>query len=679
MAQKLSITNIEFEDIKTSLKEFLRSQTTFKDYDFEGSSLNILISLLAYNTYYSAFLTNMVANEMVLDTATIRDSILAHAKSLNYVPTSRRAARALVDVQVTPPGGNTQTTLSLDRFTQFESEAIDGVNYTFVNLDAQTSQKENGVFLFRNVALYEGTPQTSTFTYDPVTNARHEFELPDNTVDTSTLGVLVQTSSINTATEIFTVATDISALSNTTPSFFLSTTTDDKYKLVFGDGRSSKALSNGNIVIINYLTTQADQANRANGFATGLIGGFSNVQCTSISAAAGGSERETDLSIKFNAPLAYSAQNRAVTAQDYAVLLTKAYPALKSVSVWGGEDNVPPVYDTVFFTYVPKEGVLINETEKAYIIDTLLKPLGVVTVQLSFVDPDPIYLKFRSAITVNQRKTSLNTSQIKDLIRATIESFTDTTLDKFNTTFASSKLESVVDNALPAIIGSDTKTILEKRITPTLNAVRTYTVEFKLPLQRSTVTEGLSTTGFTVNDSLGIPRFAHIEEVFDSFTGIDALEIVNPGFGYTEAPTVTITGDGTGATAEATIVNGRINSLTVLTRGTGYTTATVSFTGGNGQDAEAATVIAERFGTLRLYYNKSNAEKETINPAIGEINYETGTITLRNLKVISTETSDETIRFRIAPEVALLTSKNNQLLTFDKTDVSSLVLDVYVQ
>jgi hypothetical protein len=179
-----------------------------------------------------------------------------------------------------------------------------------------------------------------------------------------------------------------------------------------------------------------------------------------------------------------------------------------------------------------------------------------------------------------------------------------------------------------------------------------------------------------VFDSLNIRRLAFIEEVFNSFTGIDEIQITNPGFGYVEAPTVTIVGDGTGANAVATIVNGRVDSITIVDRGANYTTATVSFSGGGGQSAEASPIIASRFGTLRLYYNKSNAEKETINPEIGLINYETGEIELNNLNVDGVDAEDGQIRFSIEPESAILKSTNNQLMTIDEEDTGAIVLNV---
>lgn len=256
MAEKLIVTELDFETIKTNLKQFLQSQQLFLDYNFEGSALSILVDLLAYNTYYNSFYYNMMANELFIDSAQIRNSLLSHAKALNYLPTSKRASTANVNVVVTPPGGNTQSVLTMDRFTEFQSEAIDGVNYTFVNNGAQTVYKENGTFTFVNLLLKAGAPQVATFTYDSLTNPSSQFDIPNDDIDTSTLLVTVQTSSLNTASEVYTLSTDITSSTTTSAVYYLSPIADNKYRLSFGDGSISKALSNGNIIITTYLTTQ---------------------------------------------------------------------------------------------------------------------------------------------------------------------------------------------------------------------------------------------------------------------------------------------------------------------------------------------------------------------------------------------------------------------------------------
>jgi hypothetical protein len=283
MAEKLIITDLEFETIKTNLKTFLSTQSTFLDYNFEGSALSVLINLLAYNTYYNSYYTNMIANELFIDSAQVRNSLLSHAKSLNYTPVSRRAPTAIVNVVVTPPVGNTQTVLTMDRFTEFQSQAIDGVNHTFVSTGAQSVFLQAGVFTFVSLQISAGTPQTATFNVDTTGNPSLRFELPNDDIDTSTLLVQVQQSSVNTSTQVFTLSTDITQSDANTAAYYLSPSTSNKYQLTFGDGKISRSLSNGNIVIASYLSTAGVDANKANLFATGSIGGFTNVSITSIS------------------------------------------------------------------------------------------------------------------------------------------------------------------------------------------------------------------------------------------------------------------------------------------------------------------------------------------------------------------------------------------------------------
>lgn len=679
MSEKLNITTLEFEDIKQNLKDFLTTQSTFKDYNFEGSAMSILINLLAYNTYYNAYYLNMMANESFIDTAIVRNSLLSKAKELNYTPSSRRAPTAIVTVTVTPPGGNTQATLNLNRFTEFQAEAIDGVNYTFVAADAHISYKENGVFPFKNIELKAGVPQTTTFTYDPISNPRSEFSLPNDDIDTSTLQVVVQESAINAASTIYTRSEDITESDGTTPVFYLTTAINNIYKIVFGDGQISRALSNGNIVVASYLTTDGDGANRANSFATGSIGGWANVAVTPVSAAAGGADREDIESIRFVAPLNYTAQGRCVTTKDYETLIRNRYPAIQTITVWGGEENIPPVYGKVFISFAPKTNVIINETEKQRIIDEIITPISMVTVTPVIIDPDYVYLKFTTRVEVLTRLTTLTSAQIADVVRTAILDYATQSLNQFGSSFVSSKVGRAIDDSLPAVIGSATTVRMAKRFTPSLNVASTYTVNYKTELRRATFSSALQSSSFMVNDSEGIPRLAYLLEVPDSFTGLDFIEIINPGFGYTSLPTVTITGDGAGATAKATIVNGRLETVTLINRGTGYTSALVFLSGGGGSLASASAVVSSKYGDLKLVYSSPTTELITINPAIGTIDYETGTVFINALTVTDALTSDGQIQMTVEPFEAIITTKLNQLLTVDAAQTDSITVDVHMR
>lgn len=679
MSDQLIIADLEFENIKNNLKQFLSTQTTFLDYNFEGSSLAVLINLLAYNTYYNGFYMNMLANELFIDSAQVRNSLLSHSKSLNYTPVSRRAATATVNILVTPPGGNTQAVLTLDRFSEFQSQAIDGINYSFVTIGAQTVYKENGAFPFSAVQLKEGTPEIATFTYNALSNPASRFELPNDDIDTSTLLVTVQVSGGNTSSKVFELSTDITSSDSNTAVYYLSPSKSNKYQLTFGDGSISKALSNGNIVIASYLSTTGLNANKANSFATGSIGGFSNVIITPVSSAAGGGERETDDSIRALAALSYTSQGRAVSVKDFEALLKASYTDIQSIFVWGGEDNKPPVYGKVFVSIAPKVGVIINDAEKVRIATEILAPIGILTITPVLVDPDYVYLKFETTVEVDGKLTLLTEPQIASTVRTAIVNYTDATFNQFGTIFTISKFSRAVDDSLSAIIGSDTVVRLEKRFVPTLNVLSTYVVNFSSELHHAPIQSALKSTAFIVNDSRGVSRTAYLEEVFNSSTGVDSITITNPGYNYTQAPTVTITGDGVGATAVATIVNGRIDTITMVKRGTSYTSAIVTITGGGGSAGEASAVVQSKFGTLRLFYYNSNSEKVDINPEIGTINYITGEIFISNLKVVSSLTDSGDIRISVEPEASIIQTQQNQLLLMDSNDASAINISVIMR
>jgi len=679
MPEKIIITDLDFESIKDNLKTFLNSQQQFLDYNFEGSGLSVLINLLAYNTYYNAFYANMMANELFIDSAQVRNSLLSHAKSLNYTPISRRAPTAIVNVVVTPPGGNTQSLLTMDRFTEFQSQAIDGVNHTFVAKEAVSVYKEAGVFTFSNLEIKAGTPQVATFTYSSISNPATQFELPNDDIDTSTLLVQVQASTLNTATETFQLSVDITEITSNSAVYYLSPSTDDKYRLTFGDGSISRALANGNIVIASYLSTDGADANKANLFATGAIGGFSNVSISSVSSASGGAEREGDDSIRARAPMAYTAQNRAVTQKDYETLLKQLYPDIQSIFVWGGEDNVPPVYGKVYVSISPKEGVIINEAEKSRIVAEILGPVSVLSITPVLVDPDYVYMKFEAQVEVDGKLTLLTTAQISETVRQAIITYTNDTFNQFGTIFTVSKFSRAVDDSLSAILGSDTIVRLEKRLTPTFNTSTTYTVNFGTELHHAPIQRAMKSTAFTTYDSSNVLRTAYIEEVYNSSTGVDSIEIADPGYGYTDPPTITITGDGSGAVAVATIVNGRIDTITTTKRGTNYTSALVTLSGGGGQGGSATAVVQSKFGTLRSFYYNSNSEKVDINPELGTINYFTGEVVINNLSVVESLTETEDIRISVEPGTSIIETKRNQLLLLDTDDPTAISISVVVR
>jgi hypothetical protein len=276
------IADLDFDQIKSNLKDYLRSQNTFQDYDFDGSGMSILLDVLAYNTHYMAYYLNMVANEAFLDSAQIRDSLISRAKELGYTPTSRRASMSNVSIVVTPPNGNNSSQITIPKNTLFQSEAVDGVNYTFVNLDSYSAVKNvtSNTFTFPVVILYQGEPLTATFTVD-TSSSRNRYIIPSSNIDTTTLVVSVQQSTLNTATDTYTRHSDLTRLDANSTVYFLEGAPNDKYALYFGDGYLGKQLSNGNLIIATYISTEGQAANKANNFTPqSTIYGFSNITVT---------------------------------------------------------------------------------------------------------------------------------------------------------------------------------------------------------------------------------------------------------------------------------------------------------------------------------------------------------------------------------------------------------------
>lgn len=678
-----NVSELDFDTIKSNLKEYLRSQDRFSDYDFEGSGLNILLDILAYNTHYMGYYMNMIANEGYLDSAVIRDSVISRAKHLQYTPTSMRSATANVTIVVTPPSGNTISQLLLPIYTAFQSESVDGINYSFVTTESTLVSKNliSNTFTFSGVTLKQG----EHFSYEfPVTstNPQTPFEIPSSNIDTSTLLVSVQASDLDTTTTTYTLANDITTLTSNSNSYFLQAGTDNKYSIYFGDGYLGRQLSNGNIVIVDYIDTDGPASNKANVFTPmASIGGFSNVSVQTNSSASGGSLAEDIDTIKFRAPLAYVAQNRAVNVFDYSTLLQHDYPNIDQISVWGGEDNDPIVYGKVFLSLKPRNGYVITNIEKDRIIDELIRTRNVMTVIPEIVDPDYLYLLIRSRVYYDITKTNLSPNDISTIVSQAIINYTDEQLGQFNKSFKFSRLQNTIDTSHSSVENSDLKITLQKRLTPDLGISRNYTVYFNAELQRGTLFEKLYTyPSFTIYDSNGVLRTAYIEEVEFSYTGVSSVDVTDAGSDYIESPTVTITGDGSGATAVATIKNGKVSSIRITNSGTNYTIATVTLTNASGDyygsGATAQAILNRSTGTLQVFYYKTNGEKVIINSNIGTIDYENGILYLYNFKPIEiTENPNYAsgiLTFNIGSNSQTISPSRNRIITLDTDDPLSL-------
>jgi hypothetical protein len=678
MANRLRVTELDFDTIKSNLKTFLNQQTEFQDYDFEGAGLSVLLDILAYNTHYNAYYLNMVANESFLDTALLRDSAVSHAKTLGYIPYSSAAPVANINFNV-DSGTTTPATLTIPSGFSFLSNQIDSKSYNFVVLEDTTVTKSNTTFHFDGLKIYEGQLVTYSFTHDSASNPKQVFILPDNNIDTDTIEVSVSPAVANTATSVYNKVTDILDITATSEAYFLEENRNGKYQIYFGNDIVGKSLPDGAIISVKYLITNGTAANKANNFIatatlTDSIGNSqTNFTVNPVSAASGGSTSESVDNIKFSARSQFSTQNRLVTIKDYESYILNNYPNIDSISVWGGEDNTPPVYGKVFVSLKPKLNYYISETEKQRIIDDIISPKAIVAVQTQIIDPEFLYLIIESFVQYESKKTNSTETALKNAITNSILSYRNTFLNKFDARFVLSKMQDFIDNVdTNAIIGSEVTVRVQRRFEPKLNESASYTIKFNVPITRGTLLNKLSSTQFTVFDVGGTLREAQFEEIPQSFTGISEIQVTNPGAGFTTTPTVTISGDGSNATAEAVIVNGKIQSINIINRGIDYTRATISITGGNGYGAEAVVVIDGKSGTLRTIYFDSLAQRQVINSNAGKINYETGEITINNIRFITVDSNDGLIRLTSQAEKGIIQSVRNTIITIDETDPTAI-------
>tara|TARA_Y100000310_G_scaffold338895_1_gene429843 strand:- start:805 stop:2700 length:1896 start_codon:yes stop_codon:yes gene_type:complete len=492
---KMQITELDFDGIKSNLKTYLKGQSNFTDYDFEGSGMNILLDTLAYNTHYNAFLANMLANEMFLDTAQKRNSVTSHAKALGYTTVSERAPIAYVKVQVNDASTPNITMPEGYAFTT----TINGVSYQFVNTTERIIQPDAGIYVFGptdGIPVYEGTWTTTRFTVD-LSDADQKFIIPNAGVDISSIQVQVQTSAGDTTTTTYTKATSLVDITSTTTAFFCQETTDAEWEIYFGDGVIGQALVDGNIVILKYVITNGAEANGAVTFtASGVISGFNDITTTTILAAAGGADMETLDSIKYNAPFSYAAQNRTVTAKDYAAIVPTIYPNVESISVWGGEYADPAVYGKVFISIRPKAGNTLTESTKTSIV-TSLEDYNVASVTPVILDPETTKIVPTVNFKFNNTLTSKSKEDLAALITTKIGTFSDDNLEKHEAIFRYSPFVTMVDEVDPSILSNITTIKMSKTFLPTLGTGTQYTIAFENPIYNPHSGHAASTSGTT--------------------------------------------------------------------------------------------------------------------------------------------------------------------------------------
>ena len=494
-SNKLVVSDFDFDNIKQNLKAFLQDQPEFSDYNFEGSGFAILLDTLAYNTHYLGYNSNMLANEMYLDSADIRKNIVSLAKSLGYTPSSAKSPVADVDITVNNATGST---ITMSKGTVFTT-LVDNVTYQFVTNEDNTISPVNGVYKFSNVNIHEGTLVSHRFTVDS-TDVDQKFIIPNLNADTSTLKVTIQNSATDTSTSTYTLATGLRSINNTSKVYFLQETDTGKFEVYFGDGVIGEKLTDGNIIILQYIVTNREEANGASSFSlSGSIDGFTDVTITTNSSAQGGSDAETKESIRFNAPLQYTSQDRAVTTTDYETLVRSIYPNVQSISAWGGEDDETPVYGVVKISIKPKSGSELTNSTKSDII-TKLKPYNVASVRPEIVEPSITSLLLVVNAKYNKQSTAKTAETLKSEIIETLTNYSANTLSQFDGVFRFSKVTGLIDDVDSSILSNITTVKMRKEFTPTLATSTKYSIFFRNAIYNphSGHMAVLSSTGFKI-------------------------------------------------------------------------------------------------------------------------------------------------------------------------------------
>jgi hypothetical protein len=532
-SKKINITELDFDIIKQNLKEYLKGQTEFQDYDFEGSGFSVLLDVLAYNTHYNAIYDNLAVNELFLDSAIKRNSVVSLAKMLGYTPRSATCARAVVNISVTSAGAGPQV-LTIPAYSEFTA-TIDGENFSFYNSDPITSTAGPAtLYNIPNVNLIQGEPLSFRFTVSEGTR----YIIPNSNIDLSTLRVRVQENSQSSQFSTYTSSTSIVEASSTTRLYWLKEIDDGLYELIFGDGVLGQALTNGNVVSIEYLISSLDAPNGARVFSYNGSSPYSsaNVVISTVSPAAGGSIAEEVDSIKFNAPRSYAAQNRAVTTEDYKTIIYNQFSDAASVTVWGGEDNNPPVYGKTFICVKPNTATKLTNSQKSEILNTILSSKNVVSVIPEIVDPEYINISLSCSVYYDPRSTTRTARDIENLVRDTIINYDNNELQRFEGMFRHSKLSRLIDATEISILSNNTTVLIRRQLDPRYNVSAQYLLNIVNPIYTSGIPqESIRSTGFfisNINDTVHYLDDDGLGNIRLFYIGSSAEKIiVNPAIG----------------------------------------------------------------------------------------------------------------------------------------------------
>lgn len=496
--KRISVAELDFDAIKINIKNYLKGQSEFSDYDFEGSAMSVLIDLLAYNTHYNGIYTNLAVNEMFLDSASKRSSVVSLAKMLGYTPVSAKSATAVVNISISSPTSN-PAVVTLPANQPFTA-SLDGKTYTFYNREAITVSKNNsGIYQFSNVTLVEGVPLKFKYTY----TAGQRILIPNSNVDLSTLAVRVQETASTDEYAVFSKVEDLVVANETTNVYFIKEIDNGLYELNFGNGIIGMALSEGNVITLDYYVSSLEEANNISTFTYGgvtLLG--SNLSVVTISKSSGGASPEAISSIKFNAPRTYAAQNRAVTPEDYRVLVRSILPEAQTVQVWGGENNIPKIYGKTFICVKPTTSTKLTTVQKDYLTSSLLKR-NVVSITPEIVDPDYLNINIDCTVYYNDRNTTKTPSQLTTIVKNAITTYNTDNLQKFDGLLRFSKLSSLIDASDTSITNNISKLTITRRITPKYNLNSEYIINLINPISQegNKLGDVFKSTGFLIPNS----------------------------------------------------------------------------------------------------------------------------------------------------------------------------------
>ena len=476
--KKINVTELDFDAIKANLKTFLQGQAEFQDYDFEGSGLSVILDILAYNTHYNALYNNLAVNEMFLDSAIKRNSVVSLAKTLGYTPRSAKCSEAVVNITITSASAG-PSLVTIPQYSSFSTIA-NGQSYNFYNKQAISISGSSNVYTATGVTLIEG--QKLSYRFNVSTGTR--YIIPNANVDLDTVTVRVQETATSSIFNTFTKASSLVNVDPTVRAYWIKEIDDGLYELVFGDGVLSAALTNGNVVEVNYIVSNLDGANGARSFtfAGNPPSSSSTVSVVTTTPAFGGSEPEDLDSIRFNAPRTYAAQNRAVTTEDYKTIIYNNFAEAKSVGVWGGEDNNPPVYGKTFICIRPKSATKLTTQQKSDIINNILANKNVVSVIPEILDPEYLNIALDVTVYYNPRDTKRSAQEIQSLVIETIYKYDDEDLQRFDSVFRHSKLSRLIDVCEKSITNSNNTVLIRRIIAPRYNVSAQYIIDIINPI-----------------------------------------------------------------------------------------------------------------------------------------------------------------------------------------------------